>query len=99
MAAVAFDPQSQRPRVTVWVGDDLNAVAKAQAAFAASADPNRLPLVALANAVVLTLSLTIVCDPNYQAQTVQNAVQTALLDPDIGALLASMSSRHRSGFL
>jgi hypothetical protein len=83
-AAVAFDPLAQRPRVTVWVGDDQDAVTSAQAAFAASADPNRLPLVVLANAVVMQLSLSIVYDPRYHSQTVQNAVQTALLDPDSG---------------
>ena len=59
-AAVAFDPMSQRPRVTVWVGDDGGAVTAAQQAFAASADPNRQPRVVLAQAVEMTLSLTIV---------------------------------------
>ncbi len=85
-AAVSFDPLAQRPRVTVWVGNDANAVAAAQAALVATADPNRLPRVVQAQAVVMTLSLTVVTDPTYQPQTVMNAVQTALLDPDVGLL-------------
>ena len=85
-AAVSFDPQAQRPRVTVWVGNDNNAVAAAQAALVATADPNRLPRVVQAQAVVMTLSLTVVTDPTYQPQTVMDAVQTALLDPDVGLL-------------
>jgi hypothetical protein len=84
--AIAFNPLSQRPRVTVWVGDDANAVAAVQQAFAGSADPNRQPLVVLAQAVQMTLSLTIVYNPQYIATTVQAAVQTALVDPDVGLL-------------
>jgi predicted phage baseplate assembly protein len=85
-AAIAFDPLAQRPRVTVWVGDDGNAVTAAQQAFAASADPNRQPRVVLAQAVQMTLSLTVVYDPTYDGPTVQSAVQTALIDPDAGLL-------------
>ncbi len=85
-AAVSFDPLAQRPRVTVWVGDDADAVTAAQAALAATADPNRLPRVILAQAVIMTLSLTVVTDPTYQPQPVLDAVHTALLDPDVGLL-------------
>jgi len=85
-AAVAFDPIAQRPRVTVWVGDDAGAVTAAQQAFAASADPNRQPLVVLAQAVEMTLSLTIVYNSRYNGPTVQSAVHTALVDPDAGLL-------------
>jgi hypothetical protein len=85
-AAVAFDPLAQRPRVTVWVGDDQNAVAAATAAFAATADPNRLPRVAAANRVVMSLGLTIVYDRRRDGPTVQAAVHAALLDPDSGLL-------------
>ncbi len=85
-AVVAFDPLAQRPRVTVWVGDDPDAVAAAQAALAATADPNRLPQVMLAQAVAMTLSLTFVYDPRYLPSNVQQAVQTALIDPDAGLL-------------
>ena len=85
-AAVAFDAMAQRPRVTVWVGDDTNAVLSAQQAFAASADPNRQPKVVLAQAVEMTLSLTIVYDPSHDGPTVQAAVHAALVDPDTGLL-------------
>ena len=85
-AAVAFDPMSQRPRVTVWVGDDGGAVTAAQQAFAASADPNRQPRVVLAQAVEMTLSLTVVYNSRYDGPTVMAAVYTALLDPDVGLL-------------
>jgi hypothetical protein len=79
-----FDPTSQRPVVTVWVGDDDGAVAAAQAALAAAADPNRLPLVKRATAIMMNLSLTYVRDPRYQDSMVQAALQTALIDPDTG---------------
>jgi hypothetical protein len=85
-AAIAFDPFAQRPRVTVWVGDDDNAVSAARQAFAASADPNRQPLVVLARAVQMTLSLTVVYDPRYDGPTVGDAVHAALVDPDTGLL-------------
>ena len=77
---------SQRPRVTVWVGDDGGAVTAVQQAFAASADPNRQPRVVLAQAVEMTLSLTIVFDSRHDGPTVQTAVNTALADPDAGLL-------------
>src|SRR5262249_25623410 len=83
---VAFDPLAQRPRITVWVGDDPGAVDAARAAFAAAADPNRLPLVAHAQAVVMTLGLTIVFDPRRDGPTVRDAVRKALVDPDAGLL-------------
>jgi hypothetical protein len=85
-AAVAFDPLAQRPRITVWVGDDQGAVDAAKAAFAATADLNRLPNVVAAKARVLTLSLTIVFDPRRDPKTVLDAVHTALVDPDKGLL-------------
>jgi hypothetical protein len=83
-AAYVFDPASQRPVVTVWVGDDEGAVAAAQSAIAASADPNRLPLVKLATQVTMALSLTYLRDPGYQDGSVQEGLQLALLDPDDG---------------
>jgi hypothetical protein len=85
-AAVAFDPMAQRPRITVWVGDDSSAVAAVQQAFAATADPNRLPRVVQAKAVVMTLNLTVVYDPASDPQTVTDAVHKALVDPDTGLL-------------
>jgi hypothetical protein len=89
-AAVAFDPLAQRPRVTVWVGDDSNAVGAARTALAGAADPNRLPRVLLASAVVMKLSLTVVTDPTYHPQPVKDAVHAALLDPDAGLLGANV---------
>ena len=83
-AAFGFDPIQQRPRITVWVGDDQNAVASATSAIAAAADPNRLPSVTAAIRIQITLSLSIVVLPKYQADTVQTAVYGALLDPDNG---------------
>jgi hypothetical protein len=85
-ASVAFDPLAQRPRVTVWVGDDAGAVDAAHSALAAAADPNRLPRVVLANAVVMTLSLTVVTDSTFEPQPVLDAVHAALLDTDAGLL-------------
>jgi hypothetical protein len=83
-AEYAFDPASQRPVVTVWVGDDEGAVAAAQSAIAATGDPNRPPLVKLATQITMALSLTYLRDPRYQDATVLQALQTALVDPDIG---------------
>ena len=83
-AAFGFDPMEQRPRVTVWVGDDDNAVKTATAAIAAAADPNRLPSVSMATQIKITLSFSIVVGPKYRPATVQAAVYSALLDPDTG---------------
>jgi hypothetical protein len=85
-AAFSFDPIQQRPRVTVWVGDDESAVTSAGSAIAAAADPNRLPSVTAATRIPITVSLSIVVLPKYQADTVQGAVYSALLDPDDGLL-------------
>jgi hypothetical protein len=85
-AAIAFDPLAQRPRVTVWVGDDPSTVGVVQSALAAAADPNRLPKVLLASAVPMTLALTIAYDPRHEPQVVQDAVHLALLDPNKGLL-------------
>jgi hypothetical protein len=83
-AAFSFDPIQQRPRVTVWVGDDQHAVTSATGAIAAAADPNRLPSVTAATRIQITVSLSIVVLPKYQADTVRAAVYSALLDPDDG---------------
>ena len=91
-AVVAFDPLAQRPRVTVWVGDDSGAVTAALAALAATSDPNRLPQVKQAQPVNMTLSLTFVHDPKHELPTVQQALQSALIDPDTGILGANVVS-------
>jgi predicted phage baseplate assembly protein len=85
-AAVAFDPRAQRPAVTVWVGDDDNAVNKAREALAAAAGADRAPRVVAARAVVMTLRLTVVTDPRRDAGSVLAAVRAALIDPDAGLL-------------
>ncbi len=83
-AALQFNPQTQRPSVTVWVGDDQSAGTAARAAFAAAADPNRQPKVVAALPKAITLNLTIVYDRRHVPQTVQDAVRAALIDPDTG---------------
>jgi hypothetical protein len=83
-AAFSFDPIQQRPRITVWVGDDQSAVNSATLAIAAAADPNRLPSVTAASRIQITVSLSIVVLQKYQADTVQAAVYSALLDADAG---------------
>ena len=83
-AAYAFDAASQRPVVTVWVGDDEGAVTAAQNAIAAACDPNRLPLVKRATQLTMRLALSYVRDPRYQDTTVLQALQQALIDPDAG---------------
>ena len=65
-AEVAFDPLAQRPRITVWVGDDSAAVTNAQVAISAAADPNRLPRVAQATQLGIMLSAQLVIDPSYK---------------------------------
>jgi hypothetical protein len=83
-AAYGFDPVSQRPSVTVWVGDDAGAVAAAQAALAAGADPNRPINVKQAMRLENALSLTCVRDPRFDDAMVKAGVHAALLDPDTG---------------
>ena len=83
-AAVAFDALAQRPRVTVWVGDETGAVDAARAAIVGAADPNRLPRVVLARALVIRLSLTLMIDRRRDADMVQAAVRSALVDVDAG---------------
>ena len=72
------------PGVTVWVGDNQGAVAAAQSAIAAAADPNRLPIVRLATQVPMILSLTYLRFAKFQDSTVQAGLRSALLDPDVG---------------
>src|SRR5262249_57393834 len=64
-AAYGFDAVAQRPSVTVWVGDDARAVAAAQAALVAGADPNRPVNVTPATRLESVLSLTYVRDPRF----------------------------------
>jgi hypothetical protein len=83
-AVWSFDPLQQRPVVTVYVGDDPGAKKAARLALSQDADPNRPINVQLAQPVTLTISLTVEVDPAYVLTTVQAAVNTVLMDPDVG---------------
>lgn len=86
----SWDPQQQRTVVTVYVGDDQNAVAAAQLALNNADDPNRPVVVNLATAVPVSLSFTLLVDPDYVTADVQTAVTAALIDPDNGLLGANV---------
>jgi hypothetical protein len=79
-----WDATQQRTLVTVYVGDDANAVAAAQTALAGAGDPNRPVVVKQARAISTSLSLTLVIDPTYVQETVLAAATAALIDPDSG---------------
>ena len=82
----SWDPQQQRTVVTVYVGDDQNAVDSAKLALSNADDPNRPVVVNLAMAVPASLSLTLLVDPSYLPADVKTAVTAALIDPDHGLL-------------
>ena len=79
-----FDPVQQRSMVTVYVGDDQNAVNAAQVALSGDSDPNRPVTVLLAQEVDVQLQLTLEVDALHDPNTVVAAAQQALLDPDAG---------------
>jgi hypothetical protein len=81
-----WDTAQQRMMVKVYVGDDANAVASANTALAGAVDPNRPLKVIQATAIPLTLTFTLVVDPDYVATDVVNAVTAALIDPEAGLL-------------
>jgi hypothetical protein len=83
-AAWGWDADEQRALVLVYVGDDAPAVKAARVALAGAADPNRPFLVRLATAVPLSLSLSVLLAPAYDAAPVVKAVRAALLDADAG---------------
>ena len=83
-AEFAFDPTAQRPRVTIWVGDNGAAAAAAQTALAGAADPNRITAVILATKISVTLNAALVIDPKYDPTAVIDAAQSALVDADTG---------------
>ena len=89
-AAYVFDPRSQRPGITVWVGDDEAAVASASRALAAAADPNRPPTVTLAMQQTMVLSLVYVRNVRYRDANVQAGLMAALIDPDNGLFGANV---------
>lgn len=85
-----WDPLQQRTVVTVYVGDDPNAVSAAQLALNNADDPNRPVVVSLAKGVTVSLGFTLLVDQNYVAADVQSAVTAALIDPDQGLLGANV---------
>jgi len=86
----AWDPIQQRTLVTIYVGDDANAVSAAQTALALADDPNRPVVVKLATPVPVSLSLTLLIDRRYDQDAGVLAVTSALLDPQSGLLGASI---------
>jgi len=82
----AWDPAQQRMMIKIYVGDDQNAVDNANIALAAASDPNRPLQVLLASTIAISLRLTLLVDPLYQADAVTAAVTAALVDPDAGLL-------------
>jgi hypothetical protein len=89
-AAYVFDSRSQRPGITVWVGDDEAAVASASRALAAAADPNRPPTVTLATQQTMLLSLAYVRHARYLDANVRAGLTAALIDPDNGLFGANV---------
>ncbi len=85
-----WDAAQQRTVVTVYVGDDQNAVQAAQLALKGADDPNRPVVVSLASTVPVSLSFSLVVDPNYVAADVKAAVTAALIDPDAGLFGANV---------
>ncbi|HTW97314.1 MAG TPA: baseplate J/gp47 family protein, partial [Acidimicrobiales bacterium] len=83
-AVWTFDQANQRTLVKLYVGDDEDAVAAAQAALAGAEDPNRPIVVTLASPVELALSGTLVVAAGAQLDPVAAAASTALLDPATG---------------
>jgi hypothetical protein len=67
--------------VKVYVGDDEPAVVATRDALRAVSDPNRPVFVALAEPIDIALSFTLQIDPDYEAAVVNEAVRTALLEP------------------
>jgi hypothetical protein len=89
-AGYAFDAIQQRPAVTLWVGNGPGAVSAAQAAIGPISDPNRPISIYPANAVAISLSLTYVRDPRYLDPPINEALRTALADPDAGLFGANI---------
>lgn len=79
-----WNAEQQRRLVTIYVGDDQNAVNAANLALRGAEDTNRPALVKQAIAVPIQLSLALRIDPTYIASVVKTAVTTALLDDDNG---------------
>lgn len=79
-----FDGTQQRTLVTVFVGDDANAVAAATAALAGADDPNRPVSVQQATPIELGLSCTLVVAADREVDPVKAAATAAVSDPATG---------------
>jgi hypothetical protein len=82
-----FDQTEQRTLVTIYVGDDLGAVAAARAALAGSEDPNRPVSVNLAIPIRLELGCNLVVAADRQVSAVI-ATATAAVSDSAGGLFS-----------
>jgi hypothetical protein len=90
LAEYVFDPVAQRPKVTLWIAGDSDALAKVTQALAGIAMPNQGLRINPATPVPAKLTLTYLRDPRYGDAAVRAGLTTALLDPDRGALGANV---------
>ncbi len=84
VASYAFDPQSQRPAVVLWIAGDANASTAAAAALAGTQMPNQRLMIDTAVPLVSVLALTYMRDPRYADDAVRTALVAALADPATG---------------
>ena len=89
-ASFAFDPLSQRPKATIWVAGDQGAVTAAMAALAGAGAPMGNVRVLAATPIVAMLTVNFIRDPRYGEAAVEQALLTALVDPDAGVLGANV---------
>jgi Baseplate J-like protein len=79
-----FDSQQQRTLITVYVGDDEDAVLAARAALAGSDDPNRPVAVRAATPIATSLSCSLLVAADRQLDATLAAATTAISDPAAG---------------
>ncbi|WP_050420611.1 hypothetical protein [Bradyrhizobium tropiciagri] len=89
-ASFAFDPFSQRPKATIWVAGDEGAVTSAMTALAGAGAPMGNVRVLAATPVIARLTVNFIRDPRYAEAAVEQALLTALVDPDTGLLGANV---------
>jgi len=88
-ADFAFDPVSQRPKITLWVTGDAGALAAVEQAVSGRAMPGQGLSVKLATPVEMALTLDFLCDSDLDAPAIKTALTTALGDSDNGLLGAN----------
>jgi hypothetical protein len=79
-----WDGTQQRTLVSLYVGDDANAVIAAKLALAKAADPNRPVKVSQARTLRARVTFTALVAADRQPPDVLDAVGAALLDADLG---------------